>query len=72
VARGAAGGGGPAPARPAPAAGRRSPQARSLVWDTWPVPRHPAVRAVAAALGFEIVWLPTDAPWTHPIETLWC
>ncbi|MBX5446684.1 hypothetical protein [Sphaerobacter sp.] len=25
-----------------------------------------------AALGFEIVWLPTDAPWTHPIETRWC
>ena len=42
-----------------------------LVWDTWPVHRHPAVLAVAAALGIELRWLPTYAPWTNPIEKLW-
>jgi len=42
-----------------------------LVWDTWPVHRHPAVLAVATELGIELLWLPTDAPWTNPIEKLW-
>lgn len=42
-----------------------------LVWDNWPVHRHPAVLAVATELGIEILWLPTYAPWTNPIEKLW-
>jgi len=46
-------------------------QERSLVWDNWPVHRHPAVLAVAAALGITILWLPTYAAWTNPIEKLW-
>ena len=41
-----------------------------LVWDTWPVHRHPAVLAVTAALGITILWLPTYAPWSNPIEKL--
>lgn len=42
-----------------------------LVWDNWPVHRHPAVLARAAELGIGIVWLPTYAPGLNPIEKLW-
>lgn len=42
-----------------------------LVWDNWPVHQHPAVLATAAALEIELLWLPTYAPWTNPIEKLW-
>lgn len=42
-----------------------------LIWDNWPVHRHPTVLARAAALGIGIVWLPTYAPWLNPIEKLW-
>jgi transposase len=42
-----------------------------LVWDNWPVHQHPTVLAQAAALDIELLWLPTDAPWTNPIEKLW-
>jgi len=42
-----------------------------LVWDNWPVHRHPDVLACASDLGIHILWLPTDAPWTNPIEKLW-
>jgi hypothetical protein len=42
-----------------------------LAWDNWPVHRHPAVLVTAAVLGIEILWLPTSAPWTNPIEKLW-
>jgi transposase len=42
-----------------------------LVWDNWPVHRHAEVLATAAALDIELVWLPTYAPWTNPIEKLW-
>lgn len=42
-----------------------------LVWDHWPVHRHPAVLARAAALDIEVLWLPTYAPWLNPIEKLW-
>lgn len=42
-----------------------------LIWDNWPVHRHPLVLARAAALGIEILWLPTYAPWLNPIEKLW-
>ncbi len=42
-----------------------------LVWDNWPVHRHPEVLATADALNITLVWLPTYAPWTNPIEKLW-
>jgi transposase len=42
-----------------------------LAWDNWTVHRHPAVLAKAAALRIHILWLPTYAPWTNPIEKLW-
>lgn len=46
-------------------------RALHLVWDNWPVHRHPLVLERAAALGIEILWLPTYAPWLNPIEKLW-
>lgn len=41
------------------------------MWDNWPTHRHPEVLAKAEQLGIEILWLPTYAPWTNPIEKLW-
>jgi transposase len=42
-----------------------------LVWDNWPVHRHPTVLATAQALHIHLLWLPTYAPWENPIEQLW-
>lgn len=42
-----------------------------LVWDNWPVHQHPRVLQRAAELAIEVLWLPTYAPWTNPIEKLW-
>lgn len=42
-----------------------------LVWDNWPVHQLPGVLAMAADLSIELLWLPTYAPWTNPIEQLW-
>jgi transposase len=42
-----------------------------LIWDNWPVHTHPDVRAQAEALAIAVLWLPTYAPWTNPIEKLW-
>jgi transposase len=42
-----------------------------LAWDNWPVHRHPRVLATAQRLRIQLVWLPTYAPWTNPIEKLW-
>jgi transposase len=42
-----------------------------LIWDNWPVHLNPAVLEAAGALGIELLWLPTYAPWTNPIEKLW-
>ncbi len=42
-----------------------------LIWDNWPVHQHPAVLETASVLGIELLWLPTYAPWTNPIEKLW-
>jgi transposase len=42
-----------------------------LIWDNWPVHLNPAVLETASALGIELLWLPTYAPWTNPIEKLW-
>ncbi len=46
-------------------------QTLTLVWDNWPIHRHPDVLAHASVLGLHILWLPTYAPWTNPIEKLW-
>ncbi len=52
---------------------RRAYPARplTLVWDNWPVHRHPLVLARAAALGIDLLWLPTYAPWLNSIEKAW-
>jgi transposase InsO family protein len=42
-----------------------------LIWDNWPVHRHPDVLTAASEFGIAILWLPTYAPWTNPIEKLW-
>jgi transposase len=42
-----------------------------LAWDNWPVHRHARVLATAHQLRIHLVWLPTYAPWTNPIEKLW-
>jgi hypothetical protein len=41
-----------------------------LVWDNWPVYRHPLVLAEARRLRIRLRWLPTYAPWLNPIEKL--
>lgn len=43
----------------------------ALIWDNWPVHRHPAILAAAATLGIDLLWLPTYAPWLNPIEKVW-
>lgn len=43
----------------------------TLIWDNWPIHRHPDVLAHASALDIHLLWLPTYAPWTNPIEKLW-
>ncbi len=42
-----------------------------VVWDNWPIHRHPTVLAAATALRVHLLWLPTYAPWENPIEKLW-
>jgi len=42
-----------------------------LVWDNWPIHQHARVLTRASELAIEILWLPTYAPWTNPIEKLW-
>jgi len=43
-----------------------------LVWDNWPVHKHPEVlKHLACYPRIEVLWLPTYAPWTNPIEKLW-
>src|SRR5262249_20804295 len=46
-------------------------QALFLIWDNWPTHLHPDVLEQAGALGIQLLWLPTYAPWTNPIEKLW-
>jgi len=43
----------------------------ALAWDNWPVHGHPQVLAAAADARVELLFLPTYAPWTNPIEKLW-
>lgn len=42
----------------------------TLVWDNWAIHSHPTVLAHASALSIHLLWLPTYAPWTNPIEKL--
>ena len=42
-----------------------------LVWDNWPVQQQPPVLARAAREAIQVLWLPTYAPWTNPIEKRW-
>lgn len=43
----------------------------TLAWDNWPNHYHPVVRAAAVRWDIRLVYLPTYAPWTNPIEKLW-
>jgi transposase len=42
-----------------------------VVWDNCSVHHHATVLATAARLHLHLLWLPTSAPWTTPIEQLW-
>jgi len=42
-----------------------------VVWDNWPVHWQADVLTKAAELHIHLLWLPTYAPWTNPIEKLW-
>lgn len=43
-----------------------------LVWDNWPVHKHPQIQKVLAQQPrVQVLWLPTYAPWLNPIEKLW-
>lgn len=42
-----------------------------LVWDNWPVHKHETVRKEALRQRIDLLFLPTYAPWTNPIEKLW-
>jgi putative transposase len=42
-----------------------------LIWDNWPIHKHEAVLNAAADNKIEILFVPTYAPWTNPIEKLW-
>lgn len=51
---------------------RRYPTGRLvLIWDNWPIHQHPGVLEAASLLAIDLLWLPTYAPWTNPIEKLW-
>lgn len=43
----------------------------TVVWDNWPVHYHEKVLEVAAQQRIELLYVPTYAPWTNPIEKLW-
>lgn len=45
--------------------------ALSVAWDNWPVHKHPQVEAAAREHKIRLLYLPTYAPWTNPIEKLW-
>jgi len=42
-----------------------------LIWDNWPVHHHPVVADAAADLAIRLLYLPTYAPWTNPVEKVW-
>ena len=42
-----------------------------LIWDNWPVHYHPLVVEAAQQNRIELLYVPTYAPWTNPIEKFW-
>ena len=42
-----------------------------IVWDNWHIHYQREVAAKASELNIQLLWLPTYAPWTNPIEKLW-
>jgi hypothetical protein len=42
-----------------------------LVWDNRHVHYQEKVAATATEMGIGLLWLPTYAPWTNPIEKMW-
>ena len=42
-----------------------------IAWDNWPPHYAEEVLATAAQLNIQILYTPTYAPWTNPIEKLW-
>jgi transposase len=42
-----------------------------LVWDNWPMHYYDLVLSAAAESNITLLYLPTYAPWTNPIEKLW-
>lgn len=43
----------------------------TLIWDNWPNHYLDIVTAAARAQRIRLLYLPTYAPWTNPIEKLW-
>lgn len=42
-----------------------------LVWDNWHIHYQQKVAATATECNIQLLWLPTYAPWTNPIEKMW-
>ena len=43
-----------------------------LVWDNWPVHKHPKVmEEISKDTRLKVLWLPTYSPWLNYIEKLW-
>lgn len=42
-----------------------------LIWDNWPIHYHERVRRAANEQRIELLFVPTYAPWTNPIEKFW-
>ena len=42
-----------------------------LIWDNWPVHYHEDVVRAAREHRIELLYVPTYAPWTNPIEKFW-
>jgi putative transposase len=42
-----------------------------LIWDNWPIHYHPVVTEAAREQRIELLFVPTYAPWTNPIEKFW-
>jgi transposase len=42
-----------------------------VIWDNWSVHWQQDVLTKANELNIHLLWLPTYAPWTNPIEKLW-
>lgn len=42
-----------------------------IVWDNWPPHHHKEIRAAAAEVEIQLLYTPTYAPWTNPIEKVW-